>query len=28
VDTKDVPLKGNWVVLRTNGISLSFAPEQ
>jgi hypothetical protein len=28
VDKKDVPLKGNWVALRTNGISLSFAPEQ
>lgn len=28
VDKKDLPLKGNWVVLRTNGIKLSFAPEQ
>jgi hypothetical protein len=25
VDTKDVPLRGNWAALRTNGIQLSFA---
>jgi hypothetical protein len=24
LDSKDVPLKGNWVALRTNGIKLSF----
>jgi hypothetical protein len=24
VDRKDVPLKGNWIALRTNGIKLSF----
>jgi hypothetical protein len=24
IDTKDVPIKGNWVALRTNGIKLSF----
>ncbi|MDR2534713.1 MAG: hypothetical protein LBD29_01610 [Treponema sp.] len=28
VDKKDIPLKGDWVVVRTNGIKLSFAPEQ
>jgi hypothetical protein len=25
IDKKDIPLKGEWVVLRTNGIKLSFA---
>jgi len=25
VDKKDLPLRGNWVVLRTNGIKLSFS---
>ncbi|MDR0601036.1 MAG: hypothetical protein LBG42_01515 [Treponema sp.] len=25
IDKKDIPLKGNWVALRTNGIRLSFA---
>jgi len=25
VDRKDVPLKGDWAVLRTNGIRLSFS---
>jgi hypothetical protein len=25
IDRKDIPLNGNWVVLRTNGIRLSFA---
>jgi hypothetical protein len=25
IDKKDIPLSGNWVALRTNGISLSFA---
>jgi hypothetical protein len=25
VDKKDLPLKGNWIALRTNGINLSFA---
>jgi hypothetical protein len=25
IDSKDVPLNGNWVALRTNGIRLSFA---
>jgi hypothetical protein len=24
VDSKDLPLRGNWVALRTNGIKLSF----
>jgi hypothetical protein len=24
IDTKDVPVKGNWVALRTNGVKLSF----
>jgi hypothetical protein len=28
IDKKDLPLKGEWVSLRTNGINLSFAPEQ
>jgi hypothetical protein len=28
VSNKDVPLKGNWASLRTNGIKLSFALEQ
>jgi hypothetical protein len=28
VDPKDVPLKGDWAVLRTNGIKLSFALAQ
>ncbi|MDR1030412.1 MAG: hypothetical protein LBL76_06020 [Treponema sp.] len=28
IDKKDVPLKGDWVALRTNGIKLSFALEQ
>lgn len=27
IDKKDLPLKGNYVALRTNGIKLSFAPE-
>ena len=27
IDEKDIPLKGDWVALRTNGIKLSFAPE-
>ncbi|MDR1957278.1 MAG: hypothetical protein LBQ30_10565 [Treponema sp.] len=28
LDQKDLPLKGEWVALRTNGIKLSFALEQ
>jgi hypothetical protein len=28
VDAKDVPLRGDWAVLRTNGIKLSFALAQ
>lgn len=28
IDKKDLPLKGDWVALRTNGIKLSFALEQ
>jgi hypothetical protein len=28
VDKKDLPLKGDWVVMRTNGIKMSFAPEE
>jgi len=28
IDKKDLPLKGNYVALRTNGIKLSFAPEE
>jgi hypothetical protein len=28
VDKKDLPLKGDWVALRTNGLALSFAPGQ
>lgn len=27
IDKKDLPLKGNWVALRTNGLKISFAPE-
>jgi len=27
IDKKDLPLKGNYVALRTNGIKLSFALE-
>ncbi|GHV71426.1 hypothetical protein AGMMS49928_23110 [Spirochaetia bacterium] len=27
VDQKDIPLKGNWAAVRTNGIKLSFATE-
>ena len=27
IDRASLPLRGNWVVLRTNGIRLSFAPE-
>jgi hypothetical protein len=26
INPKDVPLKGNWISLRTNGVNLSFAP--
>jgi hypothetical protein len=28
VDAKDVPLRGDWAALRTNGIKLSFAMAQ
>jgi hypothetical protein len=28
IDKKDLPLKGEWVALRTNGMALSFAAEQ
>ncbi|MDR0561457.1 MAG: hypothetical protein LBG73_02065 [Spirochaetaceae bacterium] len=28
VDKKDLPLKGDWVTIRTNGIKMSFAPEE
>jgi hypothetical protein len=26
INSRDLPLKGNWVSLRTNGVNLSFAP--
>ncbi|MDR2494658.1 MAG: hypothetical protein LBD24_05480 [Spirochaetaceae bacterium] len=28
VDKKALPLKGNWVAVRTNGLKMSFAPEE